>query len=122
MKNLITAIFLSSLMFGTPVIAGSGHDHDEDGGHSHSHAHESISGDEAAVKASKKIEQLIKKGKLDASWAGLKAASVEKKSYAKGPEWLIIFKNDKVTDMKKRTLYLFFSMDGHYIAANYTGI
>lgn len=120
MKNLITALFLSSLMFSTPVIAGSGHDHDEDGGHSH--AHKTISGDEAIIKASQKVEQLVKKGKLEASWADIKAASVEQKEYAKGPEWLVIFKNDKASDMKKRTLYMFFSMDGHYVAANFTGI
>jgi len=120
MKNIITALFLSSLMFGAPVIAGSGHDHDEDGGHSQ--PHKSINGDEAITKASKKVAQLIEKGKLEASWADIKAASVEQKEYAKGPEWLVIFKNDNASDMKKRTLYMFFSMDGHYVAANFTGI
>jgi len=122
MKNTITVLFLSSLLFGTPVIAGSGHEHDKDGGHSNSHEHKSISSDEAAFRASMKVSQLVQKGKIEASWEGLGAATVEQKTYQHGPEWVIIFKNDKASDMKKRTLYLFFSMDGHYIAANFTGI
>ena len=117
MKNLITTLFLTSLLFAVPVMAGSGHSHDADGGH----AHGPISSDTAVNKASKKLSQLAEAGKIDASRSGIKSASVEQKTYSKGPEWVITYKNDKVSDAAKQTLYLFFSLDGHYIAANYSG-
>ncbi len=117
MKTLITTLFLTSLLFGVPVMAGSGHDHDANGGH----AHGPISSDTAVNKASKKLNQLAEAGKIDASWSGVKSASVEQKTYSKGPEWVVTYKNDKVSDAAKQTIYLFFSLDGHYIAANYTG-
>jgi len=118
MKNSITTLlFLLSLLFGAPIIAGAGHEHDSDGGHSHG----SISSDSALKKASKKVSQLAAAGKIDASWSETNAASIDQKVYSKGPEWVVTFKNDKINDMAKQTLYLFFSLDGHYIAANYTG-
>lgn len=119
MKTITTLIIMASLFIAAPGIAGVGHKHDEDGGHSHSHG--TISGEEAAIRASMKIEQLIEKGKIPASWSSLNASSVEKKSFSQGPEWVVVFKNPKVSDAAKQTLYIFFSMDGHYIAANYTG-
>ena len=117
MKLLTKTLLMSLLLIGAPVMAGSGHSHDTDGGHSLA----PVSSDEAVNRASKKVKQLADAGKIDATWSDVKAASVEQKSYAKGPEWVIIFKNDKVSDTSKQTLYLFFSPDGHYIAANYTG-
>ena len=117
MKTFTTPLLLSSLLFGTPVMAGPGHEH----GHGQGHAHGPVSSDEAINRASKKVEQLVSRGKIDTSWSGLEAASIEQKTYAKGPEWVITFKNDKISDVSKQTLYLFFSLDGHYIAANYTG-
>jgi len=117
MKILTTTLLLSSLLLGAPVMAGSGHSHDSDGGHSLG----PVSSEEATNRASKKVKQLADAGKIDATWSGIKAASVEQKTYSKGPEWVITFKNDKVSDTAKQTLYLFFSPDGHYIAANYTG-
>lgn len=117
MKNLATTVLLSSLLFGTPVMAGSGHSHDADGGHSHGPA----SSDSVTKKASQRINKLANAGKIDASWSGVKAARVEQKTYSKGPEWVITYKNDKVSDAAKQTLYMFFTLDGHYIAANYTG-
>ena len=104
---------------GNAVLAGSGHSHDADGGHSHAHA--PISSEEAASRASKVLKQLADTGKIDSTWSGLKAASMNQKLFSKGPEWVITFKNDTVADATKQTLYLFFTLDGHYIAANYTG-
>ena len=109
MKNIITALFLSSLLFGAPVIAGVGHEHDKDGGHSQ--AHKNVNSEEAATRAAMKVEQLANKGKIDNSWAGLEAATVEQKTYKNGPEWVIIFKNEKISDVAKQTLYLFFLCD-----------
>lgn len=114
----LTVIFAFCIgLLSAPAMAGSGHDHD----HGHNHDHGPVSKGVASSKAVKKVEQLVNKGKIDASWSGVQPASVEQKTYANGPEWVITFKNNKVNDSSKQTLYLFYSLDGHYIAANYTG-
>jgi len=118
MRQLLFVLLISlGLMSGT-AIAGSGHSHGPDGGHK-------LSGpaSEATIikRATKVVNNLAKKGSIDASWVDGKQVSMERAIYAKGPEWVITFKNDKVKDVKKQMLYIFYSLDGHYIAANYTG-
>ncbi|MFC1750786.1 DUF6488 family protein [Pseudomonadota bacterium] len=117
MHKFKMVLFLCAVFFGAPVLAGSGHDHDD--GHGHSHG--PVSSDVASEKAIKKVGKLAQAGKIDGSWAALKPVSVEQKTYSQGPEWVITFKNEKISDTSKQTMYLFFSLDGHYIAANYTG-
>jgi len=39
----------------------------------------------------------------------------------KGKEWKIVIKNPASNDKAKATLYLFFSENGNFIAANHTG-
>ena len=113
MKNLATTLLLSFVLFATPVMAGSDHDH--------GHSHEPISPKEAISKATKKVQQLAEAGKIDSSWSKTNAASAEQKEFSSSLEWVVAFKNDKVSDSSKQTLYLFFRLDGNYIAANYTG-
>lgn len=98
------------------AFAGGGHDHGSGG-----HAHVAITSDQAITKATEKVRQLSNAGKIDASWSTVSAAGAEQKTYTKGPEWVVTFKNDKVSDAAKQTLYVYFSLDGHYLAANYTG-
>jgi hypothetical protein len=118
MKNLITTLFLT-LFITTPAMASGGHSHGPDGGHSQSQS--PVSSEEAINRASSKVNQLASAGVIDASWSGVKARSVEQKTFANAAEWVIAFKNDKVKDSTKQSLYLFLSLDGHYIAANYSG-
>lgn len=118
MKHIMTTLLFSTLLiFGAPIMAGTGHEHDTGGGHSHG----PVSSDEVTKRATKKIKQLAKAGKIDNSWIDIKAKNVEQKTFSKGPEWLISFKNDTIKEAGKQTLYFFYSLDGHYIAANYTG-
>ena len=119
MRHLTTTVFFSSLLFTVPVFAGPGHDHSHGPGHSHSH--EPVSADEATNRATQILNQLVGKRRIHPSWSTAKVMGVEQKTYAHGPEWVIKFKNDKLGDASKQTLYIFFSLDGHYIAANYTG-
>lgn len=123
MKKLTTiSVLLASLAFVLPAHAGSGHSHDKDGGHSnHGHSHGALNNDSAKAKAMRMLEGLVTKGVIDKSWEGTKPAKAEKKTFSKGPEWVVSFKNDKVKDKTKQTLYIFYSLDGHYIAANYSG-
>lgn len=117
MKNLTTTllVLLSFLFLNTAVMAGAGHEH----GHSHSQG--PITKGEAENNALKKVRQLAETGKIDTSWSATKATSIEQKTFSKGTEWVITFRNDKISDSLKKNLYLFFSLDGQYIAANYTG-
>ena len=123
MKNLtpIALIFLA-FVFATAVHASGGHAHDEDGGHSnHGHSDGPISAEKAKTRATSTMQSLVKKGVISKSWHSVKAAKAEKKTFAKAEEWVVSFKNDKIKDKSKKTLYIFYSLNGHYIAANYSG-
>ena len=120
MKNL-TKVYLLIAAFGftAPVYAGAGHSHDKDGGHGHSSS--PISEDKAKSKATRTMKSLANRGVINKSWTSAKVIKAEKKIFSKGPEWVVSFNNENVKDKAKQTLYIFYSLDGHYIAANYTG-
>ena len=90
-------------------------------GAGHSHGQPEVSGEEAMKRASKTIAKLADAKKIDASWVGIAADKVVKKTFSKGPEWVVTFKNDKIKDPSKQTLYLFLSLWGDTLGANYTG-
>ena len=112
MRNVTSVLLVSSLLFVAPVMAATGHDHGA-GGHSHG----SISSNEVIVKATQKVKSLVESAKLDKNWADIKADGAK----TQGNEWVVTFKDAKVSDVSKQTLYVFFSLDGVYIATNFTG-
>lgn len=117
-----TAVLLTSLAFSLPTYAGSGHSHDKDGGHSnHGHSHGAISNNKAVTKGLAKVKFLVKKGTIEKSWSGVSKGMATKKTFNDKPEWVVMFNNKAIKDKSKQNLYIFFSLDGHYIAANYTG-
>ena len=116
MKYLLATFIAASLVFAMPIgqaVAGSGH--------SHGHSHEKISGEEAVKRASNAISKLSNAKKIDTSWTGIAADEVKKKTFSKGPEWVVIFKNANIKDPSKQTLYLFISLYGDILGANYAG-
>ncbi len=113
MHKFVSTLIMTLALISTPAFAGAGHDH--------GHSHGAIKAEAAGLKAKAKIAALVKADKLITSWVKLEPASIEKKDFSKGPEWVITFKNEKVKDASKQTLYFFYSLDGHYIAANYSG-
>lgn len=122
MKNLMNTVLLfTALIFVTPVHAGPGHSHDADGGHSNYGHSGPISADKAKSKAERTMHNLAKRGVIDKSWTSTKPVNAEIKNYAKGKEWVVTFKNEQIEEKSKQTLYIFYSIDGHYMAANYTG-
>jgi hypothetical protein len=113
---LIKAAIIAPLLLGlsaAPALAGPGHDH--------SHSHEAIGYIQAETAASKNVARLAGAGKIDESWASIKASKVNQKDFGGGMEWVVTFKNDKIADPDKQTLYVFLRIDGEYLAANYTG-
>lgn len=109
LKTLLLALTFG--LFSMTAIAGGGH----------GHSHEPVSQSAANSTATKIVAGFIKQKTLDKIWAGTTVSSSEKKIFNGRQEWVVSFVNKKVTDTKKRTLYVFLTLSGDYIAANYTG-
>ena len=112
-KALLLSLTLG--LFSMTAVAGGGHDH------GHGHSHEPVDQATAKANATKIIASFIKQNTLDTSWAGTTVTSSEKKMFNGQQEWVVSFVNEKVADAKKRQLYVFLTLSGDYIAANYTG-
>lgn len=115
LTTLLFGIMLS--FFSSFAIASGGHDH----GHGHSHGANPVNQATAKTKATKEIADLVKRNKLDKSWEMVSASSVEKRTFKGSPEWIIIFMNEKISDKTKQKLYVFLTLSGEFVAANYTG-
>jgi len=118
----IQVLFFSLVLSLVPyaVLAGSDHDHDK--GHDHSsHSHDPITQSQAEEAAAKSLAKLVSKRKIAESWKDAKVAGAEKKNFGSKTEWVVSFSNDKMSNDNKKTLYIFLSLNGDYVAANYTG-
>ena len=89
--------------------------------HGNGHSHEPLTREQARSKAAEKLTELANTGKIAASWAGIKAISIEQKAPDFTMEWVVLFKNGKISDKTKQTLYLFFSLDGDFIISSNDG-
>ena len=112
MKNLIITLFLSIFFILLPPSISA---------HGNGHSHETLSVEAAKTTAIKKINELALTGKIDASWSGIKPSRIEQKAPDFAMEWVVFFKNKKIKDVKKQTLYLFFSLDGDFIVFSHDG-
>jgi len=120
LKTLLLSFTLGLLPLGLlPItaMAGSGHDH----GHGHSHSHTPVNQTTANENATKIVAALVKRNKLDNSWSSITASSIEKITVQGNSEWRVIFVNKKIADAEKQKLYVFLTLGGDYIAANFTG-
>jgi len=115
LSTLLSGFILSLFVFSAH--AGTGHDH----GHSHGHSHGPVSEDKAKANAAEVVTKLIKRSKIDKSWGTIQASSVEKITVQGMPEWKVVFENENIKDESKQKLYVFLTMGGDYIAANFTG-
>jgi len=105
----------------TTALAGSGHDHGHSQGHGHSHDNTPINETTAKANAVEYVAALVKKDKLDNSWASISASEIQQISVNGNPEWKIVFVNEDIADTEKQNLYVFLTLGGDYIAANFTG-
>lgn len=115
MKTLIAASALLASLFAAPAALA------DVGGSCHFHGNKPAT--EAVVTdcAGKRKAALVKAGKLDASWQAAAFDKAELVDGKKGKEWKVVFQNPAAPDAAKRSLYLFFSQPGNFIAANHTG-
>ena len=103
------------------VMAGNDQEHGHDHGHGHSHSQVAVDDVTAKSNATNIVAELVKREKLESSWASITASTVEKQEFEGTPEWVVIFVNDTISDVTKQKLYVFLTISGEYIAANYTG-
>ncbi len=114
MKNLL---FLISMILSTVSFAGPGGGHSH--GHGHDHASPNILKEKTGEVGRTHIERLVKAEKLDKSWLKATYDSSEKKSFSKKTEWVVTFNNEK--GVKGKKLYIFLTLSGDFVAANFTG-
>ena len=109
---LITLI--ATITFAPAAFAGGG-------GGCHFHGDTPVKEDVLVDCASKRKDMLIKNGKIDASWAGVKLEQSETVDFKNKKEWKLTFKNPTEKDVAKQTLYMFYALNGNFLAANFTG-
>lgn len=115
MRRILICLLALIAFSQTPAYAGSGHDH--------SHGPVTMATTEQVLEvANDIIASFVKANKIDSSFKEVTPSKPEKKNFKNGQEWIVTFKNAKIPDPKKNTLYVFISLGGKYIAANYTGI
>jgi len=115
MTYFIKTILSLLLLLSTAAFAGSGHDH----GHGHSHA--PVTKVEAEQIARESVTKMVERNTIDSSWKSVSVHMSEQKEFSGQKEWVIMFKNGKIGEPEKQTLYVFLSLEGQYLAANYTG-
>lgn len=113
-KLLMTLFAASGLMLSMPALAG-------DAENCHFHGSKAATQDVVSSCAVKRQQALISSGKIDKSWQAIKPASFEQVDGQRGKEWKVMFKDPAAADKTKENLYMFFTAQGNFIAANFTG-
>ncbi len=81
-----------------------------------------ISQDEAVQRATSEIGRLVSVSKLEKSWKlEAKLETVRIHTNGDSQEWALTFSNARASDAQQRTLYVFLSDTGAYLAANFSG-
>ena len=115
MKHSISTLALITA-FGAAPAAFAGGDGD-------CHFHGAKPSTEATVVgcANQRKESLVGSGKIDKSWQAIKHAKAEMVDGKKNREWRVTFNDAAAKDKSRETLYMFFTLPGNFIAANFTG-
>ena len=115
MKKLFATLCAATgFAFVAPAFAGGAEE-------CHFHGKQAASQETVAGCALKRQQALIASGKIDKSWEAIKPANFEQVDGQKGKEWKVTFKNPSAADKTKENLFMFFTVQGNFIAANFTG-
>lgn len=115
MKHLITiASLVATLTVAAPAFAAEGIS-------CHFHGYKPAAEATVTDCAMQYKAKLVQTGKLDASWQAVRQEKIETVEGNKGKEWKVSFQNPAEKDKAKATLFLFFSLPGNFIAANFNG-
>lgn len=91
------------------------------GGSCHFHGNKPAEQETVIACAVQRKDGLANAGKIDGSWKAVKQDKVEQVDGKKGKEWKVTFKDATAKDKSKETLYMFFTISGNFLAANFTG-
>ncbi len=116
-KTIHTALFaFASFSALIPVTSYA-----DPGGSCHFHGSKPASESTILQCAQQRKDNLVKSGKLDKSWGPIKHESISYVDGKKGKEWKVSFANLDAPDRTKTNLFMFFTPQGNFIAANHTG-
>lgn len=92
-----------------------------EGGSCHFHGYKPAT--EAVVLdcANKRKDALLSNGKLEPTWQAIKHDKAEVVEGKNGKEWKVSYKNTAAKDKEQQALYMFFTLPGNFVAANFTG-
>lgn len=113
-KLLLSLIAVSSIAMSATAYAG-------EGGSCHFHGNRPTTDAVVLDCAYQRKDAMVLNKRLDAAWKDIKHDKLEQIAGKKGTEWKLSFKNPQAKDKAQETLYMFYSLQGNYIAANYTG-
>jgi len=113
-QKALAVLSLSSAFWATAALANPG-------GSCHFHGNKPAAEAVVIGCASQRKDALVKSGKLDAAWRAVKPGKIETVEGKKGKEWQVVFVDLSAKDKAKETLYMFFTLPGNFIAANFTG-
>lgn len=115
MKKLVTIIATSiAALMSAPAFAGGAAD-------CHFHGSKPATPEVVSTCAVKRQGALVESGKLDKAWLNIKPAAPEQVDGKRGKEWKVQFKDPAAADKSKDTLHMFFTLQGNFIAANFSG-
>jgi hypothetical protein len=114
MRITIAFIAACALAASAPALADKG---------SSCHFHGSTPAKEETVLAcaAQRKDTLAASGKIDASWKAIRHEKLEQVDGKKGKEWKVTFRNPAAADKDKQALYVFLSLPGNVLAANFSG-
>jgi len=125
MNTLIKTTVITVALSLTTLYAGDAHNHAEHdhGTHGHSHDSHQVGISNKAVKkiAIAEVKRLALAKKIPKSWKSMPISKIGKTHYGDTNDWMVGFDNPKIKDKTKRTLYIFVSVHGKIMGANYTG-
>jgi hypothetical protein len=88
----------------------------------HTHGEEEVGREEILIRSKAYLRRLVVNGKIEPAWETLEPATIEQQNHKGTEEWVVTFENSEADSEDKKTLYIFFTLNGQVIAANFSGI
>lgn len=111
---IILAGLVWSLFSVTVSLAG-------EGSTCHFHGNKAAEETTVIVCAKDRRDLYLDQGTIEESWNNIEPTSLAVIDGKEGQEWRVLFKNESASEPSKQTLYMFFTLAGNFIAANYSG-
>ena len=93
--------------------------------HAHGAGHgvprEPVTQQQAETLGLRTVSTLVQRGVIEKSWSDIPVQRAEKKGFSGQMEWVVSFENKEASDPEKQILYVFLTLAGEYIGANFTG-